>query len=242
VAAFASMLLVVTGAVLIRDVQKNATVLDSMSADLGYLMSAMQQKSALQQQGLQVMDQPAVESVSAAESTAAAADDAPLQEDAAVMSGYPVGDAGFSGSSDDYDAAAGREVSRQTFPRNKRAFFIEGVSSEEEIALPGGVRYQVVQPGRGRSPVLTDRVAVDYLGISQDGRVFDDTYSSGQPAELNINDLDPAWQETLLSMEEGAQWEVSVPPGLLLTNSEPEGGMPENESGTYLIELLEIVQ
>ena len=242
VAAFASMLLVVTGAVLIWDVQKNATVLNSMSADLGHLMSAMEQKSALPQQGLQAMDQPVVEPVTVTESTPAAAGDAPLQEDAAEMSGYPVGDAGFSGSSDDYDAEAGHEVSRQTFPRNKRAFFIEGTSSEEEIALPGGVRYQVVQPGRGRSPVLTDRVAVDYLGITQDGRVFDDTYSSGQPAELNINDLDPAWQETLLSMEEGAQWEVSVPPGLLLINTEPGGGMPENESGTYLIELLEIIQ
>jgi len=242
VAAFASMLLVVTGAVLIRDVQKNATVLNSMSADLGHLMSAMEQKSALPQQRLQAMDQPAVEPVTVTESTPAAVQDTPLREDATEMSGEPLEDAGFSGSSGDYDAAADREVSRQTFPRNKRAFFIEGTSSEEQITLPGGVHYQVVQPGRGRSPVLTDRVTVDYLGITRDGRVFDDTYSSGQPAELYINDLDLAWQETLLSMEEGAQWEVSVPPGLVLINTEPGGGMPENESATYLIELLEIIR
>ena len=43
-------------------------------------------------------------------------------------------------------------------------------------------------------------------------------------------------------MEEGAQWEVSVPPGLVLINSESGDGMPENESGTYLIELLEIIE
>jgi FKBP-type peptidyl-prolyl cis-trans isomerase len=241
VAAFASMLLVVTGAVLIWDVQKNATVLNSMSADLGHLMSAMEQKSTLPQQRLQAMDQPAVEPVTVTETTPAAVEDTPLQEDATEMSRDPLEDGGLSGSSGDYDAAADREIGRQTLPRNKRAFFIEGTSSEEQIALPGGVHYQVVQPGRGRSPVLADRVTVNYLGIGRDGRVFDDTYSSGQPAELYINDLDPAWQETLLSMEEGAQWEVSVPPGLVLINTEPGGGMPENESATYLIELLEII-
>ena len=242
VAAFASMLLVVTGAVLIWDVQKNATVLNSMSADLGHLMSAMEQKSTLPQQRLQAMDQPAVEPVTVTETTSAAVEDTSLQEDATQMSGDPLEDGGLSGSSGDYDAAADREIGRQTLPLNKRAFFIEGTSSEEQIALRGGVHYQVVQPGRGRSPVLTDRVTVNYLGIARDGRVFDDTYSSGQPAELYINDLDPAWQETLLSMEEGAQWEVSVPPGLVLLNTEPGGGMPENESATYLIELLEIIQ
>ena len=248
VAAVALLLAVVAGAVLIWEVQRNATVLNSMSADLKRLMSAMEQNPGVPQQSLQPTDQAVVEPVTTAEdvtvvtSTTTAAVDVQVQEEAGEMNGEAVDDAGFSNSNDGHDVIADHEVRRQAFPRNKRAFFIEGISSEEEIALPGGIHYQVVQPGRGRSPVLTDRVAVDYLGITQDGRVFDDTYSLGQPAEFYINELAPAWQETLLSMQEGAQWEVSVPPGLVLINSESGDGMPENESGTYLIELLEIIE
>lgn len=247
VAAFVLLLAVVAGAVLIWEVQKNATVLNSMNADLKQLMSVMEQNPGMPQQSLQRTDKPVVEPVTTAgditvvTSTTTAAVDGPVQEEAGEVNGKAVDDAGFSDSSDGHDAIADHEVSRQAFPRNKRAFFIEGISSEEEIALPGGVHYQVVQPGRGRSPVLTDRVAVDYLGITQDGRVFDDTYSLGQPAEFYIYELAPAWQEALLSMEEGAQWEVSVPPGLVLINSESGDGVPENKSGTYLIELLEII-
>ncbi len=66
--------------------------------------------------------------------------------------------------------------------------------------------------------------------------------SSGQPVEIYVNELAPAWQETLLTMQEGAQWEVSVPPGLVLINSESGSGMPEQEAGSYLIELVGIVQ
>jgi len=248
VAAVTLLLAVVAAAVLIWNVHKNATLLNSMSADLKQLTSVMEQSPGMPQQSLQPTDQPVVDPVTTAEditvvtSTTTAAVDVPVREEAGELDGEAADDAGFSDSSDAHDAIADPEVSRQTFPRNKRAFFIEGISSEEEIALPGGVHYQVVQPGRGRSPVLTDRVAVDYLGITRDGRVFDDTYSLGQPAEFYINELAPVWQETLLSMQEGAQWEVSVPPGVALLNSESGDGMPENEPGTYLIELLEIVE
>jgi FKBP-type peptidyl-prolyl cis-trans isomerase/cell division protein FtsL len=248
VAAVVLLLAIVAAAVLIWEAQKNVTLLNSMSADLKQLMSVVEQGPGMPQQSLQATQQAVVEPVTTAAditvvtSTTTAAVDVPGQGAAGELDGKAVADAGFSDSRDAHDAVADPEVSRQTFPHNKRAFFIEGISSEEEITLPGGVHYQVVQPGRGRSPALTDRVAVDYLGITRDGRVFDDTYSLGQPAEFYIYELAPAWQETLLSMQEGAQWEVSVPPGLVLVNSESGGGMPGNKSGTYLIELLEILE
>ena len=248
VAAFALILAAVAGAMLIRDVQKNATVLSNMSADLKQLTSVLEANPGMPQQSSQPLDQAVIESVTVTEdmtvvtSTTTAAVVAPAQQQAGEMSAEAPNDAGLSASRDADDSAADQQVSPQPFPVNKRAFFIEGTSSEETITLPSGVHYQVIQPGRGRSPVLSDRVAVDYLGITRDGRVIDDTYSLGQPARVYINELAPAWQETLLSMEVGAQWEVSVPPGVVLINTGPESRMPENETGTYLIELVEIIE
>ena len=102
--------------------------------------------------------------------------------------------------------------------------------------LPSGRLFRVATPGRGRSPEITDRVVVNYLAVSPDGKVIDDTYSSGQPATLSMSELGPVLQEALLNMEEGAEWEVTVP------DQYPHQETPGLESGLYLIELLEIIE
>ena len=103
-------------------------------------------------------------------------------------------------------------------------------------SLPSGRLFRVATPGRGRSPEISDQVVVNYLAVSPDGKVIDDTYSSGQPATLNMSEIGPVLQEALLNMEEGAEWEVTVP------DQYPRQETPGLESGLYLIELVEIIE
>lgn len=103
-------------------------------------------------------------------------------------------------------------------------------------SLPSGRLFRVETPGRGRSPGITDRVVLNYLAVSPDGKVIDDTYSSGQPATLKMSELGPVLQEALLNMEEGAEWEVTVP------ERYPHQATPGPEPGLYLIELVEVIE
>jgi len=103
-------------------------------------------------------------------------------------------------------------------------------------SLPSGRLFRVETPGRGRSPGITDQVVINYLAVSPDGKVIDDTYSSGQAATLHMSELDPILQEALLNMEEGAEWEVTVPEQH--PHQETQGARP----GLYLIELVEVIE
>jgi len=96
--------------------------------------------------------------------------------------------------------------------------------------LPGGMQCRVETPGRGRSPLMSDRVVVN-LAIAADGKVIDDTYCSGQPATLHMSEFAPALQQALLNMGEGAEWEVTVP------QQDTQGAGP----GLHLIELLAVI-
>ena len=77
---------------------------------------------------------------------------------------------------------------------------------------------------------------INYLATRPDGKIIDDTYSSGQPATLRMSELGPVLQEALMNMGEGAEWEVTVPEQQ--PNKESPGLMP----GLYLIELVEVIK
>ena len=129
-----------------------------------------------------------------------------------------------------------QENSRILSAIEKNSLFKEATVNQEMKSLPGGIHYRIETPGRGRSPEMTDRVVVNYLAISPDGKVIDDTYSSGQPVTLHISQLSPALQDALLNMGEGAEWEVTVPEQRLYQ------GTQRSEPGLYLIELLEVIE
>jgi FKBP-type peptidyl-prolyl cis-trans isomerase len=123
-----------------------------------------------------------------------------------------------------------------------RQFFERNATMPGIVSLPSGVQYRVVKPGNGRSPDLDDWVVVDYLGMTRDGSIFDNTYDSGQRAIFGMDGLLPGWQEPLLQMQEGAEFEVYVPPGIANIGGIPSLNKPDMEPGIYLIELIQVVE
>ena len=249
VAGFAVVLATVSGAILILETHKDAALLTSMNTDMQHLLTSMDQHLNTRHQA--VAETPVTTTVVTPATTATAkaadqdnsattTDSVVLPEESVDAVGNSATHASLSDSVPAAPAAPAAPDNRQKNSRilseiEKNSLSKETTVNQEMKSLPGGIHYRIKIPGKGRSPEMTDRVLVNYLAVSPDGTVIDDTYSSGQPATLHVSELTPALQDALLNMGEGAKWEVTVPEQRLYQ------GTQISEPGLYLIELLEVI-
>jgi len=235
VSVFALLLAAVASAILIWDVQKNAGLLAGMSSDIKQLMMTVEQQGSL--------SQPATQGTPADTAVAPHMKLPPLPDQSLMPppeSLPPVPDflpAPDAVSPDEKpvgtDAAVPVDEVRQFFARN--------ATMPGMVTLPSGVQYRVVRQGDGRSPGMNDWVVVDYLGMTPDGTIFDNTYDSGQRAIFGMDGLIPGWQEPLLRMQEGSEFEVYVPPEIANIGGISSLSKQAGEPGIYLIELIQVV-
>ncbi|MBP5360435.1 MAG: FKBP-type peptidyl-prolyl cis-trans isomerase [Bacteroidaceae bacterium] len=104
----------------------------------------------------------------------------------------------------------------KTYGDNKKKSdeFIAKKAAEEGIEkLQGGTLYKVLTPGNGPTPKQGAKVQVIYEGKTIDGNVFDSSEKNneGKPTEIMLNQVIPAWQEALVKMPQGSEWELYVP-------------------------------
>ena len=249
VAGIAVVLATVSGAILIWEIQKNAGLLASMYKDMKHLLVSMDQHLNTTHQAVAETPAPtaivspnttSADKAIAMDTTAAMTSPGVLSDEEDDASGNFATQGYLPGSSPDA-VDTRRKNSRILSGIQKKTFFKGDPVDREMMSLPGGLHYRVVTAGRGRSPDITDRVVVNYLAVSPDGKVIDDTYSSGQPATLRMSEVTPALQEALLTMGEGAEWEVHVPEQQPYKGTVPQRGMQGFE-GIYLIELVEVLE
>ena len=93
-------------------------------------------------------------------------------------------------------------------------FLAENKSKEGVITLPSGLQYKVITPGKGKKPQLADIVVAHYRGTLIDGTEFDSSYRRGQPTTFPVSMVIRGWTEALQLMEEGAKWQLFIPPNL----------------------------
>ena len=101
--------------------------------------------------------------------------------------------------------------------RNKKeaeAFLGADKKKEGIITLPSGLQYKVIKPGAGRKPKLTDKVTVHYRASLTNGTEFYNSYLLGQPETLTVKEVIPGLAEALTLMQEGAKWQLFIPPDL----------------------------
>ena len=235
VSAFALLVAVVASAILIWDVQKNAGLLAAMSADIKQLSMTVERQGSL--------------SEAAAKGKQTGGPDTPLMKlppgtdrtnlPATAVAQQATGD----GSATDAIQSGGIPTVMEAAPADEvRQFFARNASMPGMVTLPGGVQYRVVRQGDGKSPGMNDWVVVDYLGMTPDGSIFENTYDSGQHATFGMNGLLPGWQEPLLRMQEGSEFEVYVPPDIANIGGIPSLKKQTGEPGIYLIELIQVVE
>jgi hypothetical protein len=107
------------------------------------------------------------------------------------------------------------------------------------LTTASGLHYSILREGNGPRPGPADRVKVSYIGMFDDGRVFDDSYKRGKPMIFPLNAVIKGWQEGLQLMKVGSKFKLIIPPDLAYGKSD-RTSIPGNSTLTFEIELLEI--
>ena len=133
-----------------------------------------------------------------------------------------------------------RQAAAQKNKAATEAFLAENKKKEGIHVLPSGVQYRVLAEGKGAKPKTTDTVTVHYRGTLINGKEFDSSYGRGEPATFPINGVIKGWQEVLPMMQEGAKWQVFIPPHLAYGERGAGGAIGPNETLIFDIELIAV--
>jgi peptidylprolyl isomerase len=104
-----------------------------------------------------------------------------------------------------------------------------------------GVASKVLTKGTGTDhPRVQDRVRVHYTGWTKDGKMFDSSVPSGNPAVFGVGQVIPGWTEALQLMVAGEKRRVWIPSKLAYGDT-PRGGAPAGDL-TFDIEMLDVMK
>jgi hypothetical protein len=241
------LLATVAGAFLIRDMQANTRELAGMRGNMKILLASIGQRPAPQQARSEppaapVPTPPAAARPAPPGPSAPAVSETPADRPAPPREAPPA-----VGGRDTNRYFLGRELDlfRKMNPATGHA--APGVSAGAQsdpagiVTTSSGLRYQILAAGNGRRPRVTDRVVLDCLGTTGEGRTLVDTYTVGTPATLAMSELMPGWREALLLMREGAEWGLYVPPHLAQAGRISMDDAATAVPGFYLLRLQEVI-
>src|SRR4029077_6094476 len=77
----------------------------------------------------------------------------------------------------------------------------------------------------------TNSVTVNYAGWTTDGKMFDSSYSRGEPTTFGVGAVIPGWTEALQLMVEGEKRRVWIPEALAYK------GQPQRPQGMLVFEV-----
>jgi FKBP-type peptidyl-prolyl cis-trans isomerase FklB len=105
------------------------------------------------------------------------------------------------------------------------AFLANNKKRKEVTTLADGLQYEIIKQGDSvaHKPTLIDTVVVNYIGSFIDGREFNNSYKSGQPAVFAVGKVIKGWSEVLQLMPVGSHWKVYLPTELAYDNDPPPG-------------------
>jgi FKBP-type peptidyl-prolyl cis-trans isomerase len=98
-----------------------------------------------------------------------------------------------------------------------------------------------IKPGTGRAVASGDTVSVHYIGRTQAGVEFDNSYARGTPFTFTVGEgkVIAGWEQGLVGMAVGGERILVIPPSLAYGNR-AVGPIPANSPLVFVVELLEI--
>jgi FKBP-type peptidyl-prolyl cis-trans isomerase FklB len=120
--------------------------------------------------------------------------------------------------------AQAQRVAAEKAAATGTAYLAENARREGVVTTASGLQYKVNAPGTGRTPTLNDTVTVHYRGTLVDGTEFDSSYKRGEPATFPVGGVIAGWTEALQLMQEGAKYQLVIPPALAYGDRGPLAG------------------
>jgi peptidylprolyl isomerase len=103
-----------------------------------------------------------------------------------------------------------------------------------------GISYKVLKKGTGKQhPKPENQVEVHYSGWTTDGKMFDSSVSSGEPATFPLGQVIKGWTEGVQLMVEGEKTRFWIPGSLAYGDTPTRPGAPAGML-VFDIELLSI--
>ncbi len=120
------------------------------------------------------------------------------------------------------------------------AFLKENAIAEGVTVTESGLQYSVMTDTAGAKPAATDSVTVHYRGTLLDGTEFDSSYSRGEPATFQLNQVIPGWTEGVQLMSEGAKFKFVIPYQLAYGERGAGASIGPYETLVFEVELVKI--
>lgn len=103
-----------------------------------------------------------------------------------------------------------------------------------------GLQYKILVEGTGKSPAPTNTVVVHYRGKLIDGTVFDESYTRGEPATFQLNQVIKGWTEGLQLLKEGGKAELFIPAELGYGDRGAGQVIPPGAALIFEVELIKV--
>jgi FKBP-type peptidyl-prolyl cis-trans isomerase FkpA len=113
-------------------------------------------------------------------------------------------------------------------------------SAAGAVTTASGLVYRSLREGRGKSPIATDTVKVNYRGTLADGKEFDSSYSRGEPATFPLDHVIKCWTEGVQRMKVGGKAQLTCPAEIAYGARGAGGVIPPNATLNFEVELLEV--
>ncbi|MBC2839909.1 peptidylprolyl isomerase [Robiginitalea sp. SC105] len=135
------------------------------------------------------------------------------------------------------ESAADRERKAREAMEAQMEKFSEGFKSTES-----GLRYKMLESGKGQRPEKGDRVAVHYEGSLLDGTVFDSSVRRGDPIEFLLGEgqVIPGWDEGIQLLRVGDKARLLIPASLAYGSRGAGGVIPPDAPLLFDVELVAI--
>ncbi|MDH5355780.1 MAG: FKBP-type peptidyl-prolyl cis-trans isomerase [Gammaproteobacteria bacterium] len=109
-----------------------------------------------------------------------------------------------------YQEQAAKAQSAEVITKGE-AYLKSNAEAEGVTVTESGLQYSVLTAAEGNQPAATDSVTVHYRGTLLDGTEFDSSYSRGEPATFQLNQVIPGWTEGVQLMTVGSKFKFVIP-------------------------------
>jgi len=111
---------------------------------------------------------------------------------------------------------------------------------KEFTTTKSGLKYRIRRKSSGPKPKSNTTVQVHYKGWFDSGKVFDSSYSDGEPVKFPLDRVIAGWTEGLQLIGQGGMIELEIPYNLGYGEEGSPPVIPPKSTLHFLVELIEV--